>query len=255
MHAVTLARALIHPADLEAWAAGLPPVVRHYDHCAGLGGAAVAVGAGGTVDGPPSCATAGASCGSSSCGSSCCGGGPFTSGRALAPAAGPTSGSGAAGPYSGCSPGSSANNCGTSISTSTSSSSSNSGLVRLKLFSLNDYLGLASHPDVAAAAARSALRVGLGPRSSALVAGYSHSHRQLEAGLAQLKRKNPPNRRDPSTGAPRSGRRRPRARQRCSSRARALGVPVPGLALGRRELRCRARSAAPGIAVIPPPRR
>ena len=115
----------------------------------------MAVGAGGTVDGPPSCATAGASCGSSGCGSSCCGGGPFTSGRAPAPAAGPTSG--AAGLYSGCSPGCSANNCGTSISTSSRRASG--GLVRLKLFSLNDYLGLASHPDVAAAAARSALRV------------------------------------------------------------------------------------------------
>ncbi|GLI60844.1 hypothetical protein VaNZ11_003055 [Volvox africanus] len=60
-------------------------------------------------------------------------------------------------------------------------------LVRLRLFSLNDYLGLASHPEVSEAAARAARQIGMGPRSSALVAGYTHSHRQLEEGLAQLK--------------------------------------------------------------------
>ncbi|GIL65081.1 hypothetical protein Vafri_18853 [Volvox africanus] len=60
-------------------------------------------------------------------------------------------------------------------------------LVRLRLYSLNDYLGLASHPEVSEAAARAARQIGMGPRSSALVAGYTHSHRQLEEGLAQLK--------------------------------------------------------------------
>ncbi|KAG2427191.1 hypothetical protein HXX76_010910 [Chlamydomonas incerta] len=156
--------ALIHTADLEAWAAGQPPVVRHYDHCAGLAGAAATAAAGHG----PGCATA-ATAAPYRCGGCGCGGGdgPSTSGRAGVH----TSCSSACSSDRGCSGG----------------SSSPGALLRLKLFSLNDYLGLASHPDVAAAAARSALRVGLGPRSSALVAGYSHSHRQLEAAIAELK--------------------------------------------------------------------
>ncbi|GIM09184.1 hypothetical protein Vretimale_13087 [Volvox reticuliferus] len=82
--------------------------------------------------------------------------------------------------------------CSSSRRSSNNSNSSSSNtdpgpLVRLRLFSLNDYLGLASHPEVAEAAARAARQVGMGPRSSALVAGYTHSHRQLEEGLAQLK--------------------------------------------------------------------
>mmetsp|Transcript_33223 Transcript_33223/g.60048 ORF Transcript_33223/g.60048 Transcript_33223/m.60048 type:complete len:599 (-) Transcript_33223:73-1869(-) len=60
-------------------------------------------------------------------------------------------------------------------------------LMPLTLFSLNDYLGLASHPNVSGAMALAARHAGLGPRSSALVGGYSHSHRQLEEGLALLK--------------------------------------------------------------------
>jgi hypothetical protein len=57
----------------------------------------------------------------------------------------------------------------------------------LRLFSSNDYLGMSSHPDVRAAAAGAALRWGSGPRSSALVCGYTHDHRVLESGIASLK--------------------------------------------------------------------
>ncbi|MEW5298964.1 MAG: hypothetical protein WDW38_004877 [Sanguina aurantia] len=57
----------------------------------------------------------------------------------------------------------------------------------LKLFSLNDYLGLASHPDVCSAASQVVLQYGMGPRSSALVGGYTSYHRELEQGLAGLK--------------------------------------------------------------------
>lgn len=57
----------------------------------------------------------------------------------------------------------------------------------LRLFSSNDYLGMSSHPDVRAAAASAASRWGSGPRSSALVCGYTHEHRVLESGLASLK--------------------------------------------------------------------
>ena len=45
-------------------------------------------------------------------------------------------------------------------------------LMRLRLFSLNDYLGLASHPE---AATRAAAAVGMGPRNSALVAGCTRT--------------------------------------------------------------------------------
>eukprot|EP00897_Mesotaenium_endlicherianum_P005924 jgi/Mesen1/535/ME000104S10618 len=57
----------------------------------------------------------------------------------------------------------------------------------LKLFSGNDYLGLGSHPAVRASAAKAALQYGMGPRSSALVCGYTHHHRALETDLARLK--------------------------------------------------------------------
>lgn len=57
----------------------------------------------------------------------------------------------------------------------------------LTLFSGNDYLGLASHPAVRAAAAEAALEYGMGPRSSPLVCGYTAHHRRLESSLAALK--------------------------------------------------------------------
>jgi len=47
----------------------------------------------------------------------------------------------------------------------------------LVLFSLNDYLGLSTHDKVRAAAAEAAQRGGMGPRSSAIVAGYTVEHR------------------------------------------------------------------------------
>ena len=58
----------------------------------------------------------------------------------------------------------------------------------LRLFSSNDYLGLSAHPAVRAAAASAAARHGSGPRSSALVCGYTRDHRELETSLASLKR-------------------------------------------------------------------
>ncbi|KAF6252194.1 PLP-dependent transferase [Scenedesmus sp. NREL 46B-D3] len=60
-------------------------------------------------------------------------------------------------------------------------------LVPLLLFSTNDYLGLSAHPAVKAAAAEAAAQVGCGPRSSALVAGFTSEHRQLELELSALK--------------------------------------------------------------------
>lgn len=57
----------------------------------------------------------------------------------------------------------------------------------VKLFSLNDYLGLSTHPRVRAAAAAAAHACGNGPRSSALVGGYTCHHRDLETALAELK--------------------------------------------------------------------
>ena len=60
--------------------------------------------------------------------------------------------------------------------------------VRVRLFSTNDYLGLSTHAAVRAASARAAAQLGSGPRASALVAGYTLAHRQLESALAHLKR-------------------------------------------------------------------
>lgn len=58
---------------------------------------------------------------------------------------------------------------------------------RVLLFSSNDYLGLSSHPAVRRACAEAAAAHGSGPRASALVAGYTASHRDLETALARLK--------------------------------------------------------------------
>ncbi|CAI7832458.1 unnamed protein product [Closterium sp. NIES-54] len=71
---------------------------------------------------------------------------------------------------------------------------------RLVLFSANDYLGLASHPRVRAAAAKvrkllsfpphspqAAWQQGMGPRASALVTGYTTEHEGLEHDIAWLK--------------------------------------------------------------------
>ena len=55
------------------------------------------------------------------------------------------------------------------------------------LFSGNDYLGLADHPLVRAAAAEAAAAHGFGPRGSALICGYTEAHASLEAELATLK--------------------------------------------------------------------
>ena len=57
----------------------------------------------------------------------------------------------------------------------------------IKLFSLNDYLGLATHPRVRTAAAEAYAMYGNGPRASALIAGYTTHHRELETSLADLK--------------------------------------------------------------------
>ncbi|TWT56710.1 8-amino-7-oxononanoate synthase 2 [Thalassoglobus neptunius] len=58
---------------------------------------------------------------------------------------------------------------------------------RLWNFSGNDYLGLASHPSVIAAA-RSALESGVGARASALVSGRTNWHVELEQKLAAFKK-------------------------------------------------------------------
>lgn len=57
----------------------------------------------------------------------------------------------------------------------------------LKLFSLNDYMGLANHPSVCEAAAAAVRKVGQGLRSSALVGGHTTYHAELEQELAELK--------------------------------------------------------------------
>jgi 8-amino-7-oxononanoate synthase len=57
----------------------------------------------------------------------------------------------------------------------------------LTLFSSNDYLGLSHHPEVRRAAAQAAEDLGMGPRGSALVCGYTTAHAALERELADLK--------------------------------------------------------------------
>lgn len=54
-------------------------------------------------------------------------------------------------------------------------------------FGSNDYLGLSTHPEVRSDAAAAAAKYGCGPRSSALLGGYTHYHRELETSLAALK--------------------------------------------------------------------
>lgn len=64
---------------------------------------------------------------------------------------------------------------------------SSQSLTTVKLFSLNDYLGLSTHPEICAASSQAALAYGNGPRSSALVGGYTCYHKDLETALARLK--------------------------------------------------------------------
>jgi 8-amino-7-oxononanoate synthase len=54
-------------------------------------------------------------------------------------------------------------------------------------FASNDYLGLASHPDVIATAVRATRDFGAGPGASRLVAGTQRPHRELEEKLAGFK--------------------------------------------------------------------
>src|SRR5207302_3135306 len=51
----------------------------------------------------------------------------------------------------------------------------------------NDYLGLAGHPAVRAAAAEGAERWGAGAGASPLVSGHMRIHRELELELAEFK--------------------------------------------------------------------
>lgn len=61
------------------------------------------------------------------------------------------------------------------------------GSVRLNAFAANDYLGLGARPDIRSAAAAAASLHGCGPRSSALLGGYTILQRELETSLAVLK--------------------------------------------------------------------
>src|SRR5450432_3184503 len=51
-------------------------------------------------------------------------------------------------------------------------------------FCSNDYLGLASHPEILSAAVEAATRDGFGASASRLVSGDLPAHRHLEANLA-----------------------------------------------------------------------
>ncbi|EFJ39865.1 hypothetical protein VOLCADRAFT_78219 [Volvox carteri f. nagariensis] len=173
--------ALVHHADLAAWVSGQEPVVRHYDHCANTVGAATAVPLrrADITDDVSSvrrydsdrCSSCDGGRGGGGGGGGCAAVGDFNG--ASSPSASAPIREGGVGDVGGGRGG--------------GYPQSREALVRVRLFSLNDYLGLASHPEVAEAAARAAKQVGMGPRSSALVAGYTHSHRQLEEGLAELK--------------------------------------------------------------------
>ena len=68
-----------------------------------------------------------------------------------------------------------------------SSSSVQMGNRQLTVFAANDYLGLSAAAEVRTASAAAALQYGSGPRSSALVCGYTPFHEELEASLAALK--------------------------------------------------------------------
>ncbi|KAJ0961926.1 hypothetical protein J5N97_029754 [Dioscorea zingiberensis] len=63
------------------------------------------------------------------------------------------------------------------------------GEQKMILFSGNDYLGLSAHPALRIAASEAALAHGMGPRGSALICGYTNYHMQVEALLADLKKK------------------------------------------------------------------
>lgn len=56
----------------------------------------------------------------------------------------------------------------------------------LLAFASNDYLGLASHPAIVAAAREGAERYGVGSGASHLVSGHSRAHEQLESRLARF---------------------------------------------------------------------
>ena len=53
-------------------------------------------------------------------------------------------------------------------------------------FASNDYLGLASHPQLVAALAAGAQRYGAGSGGSHLLGGHSRAHAQLEDDLAEF---------------------------------------------------------------------
>lgn len=57
---------------------------------------------------------------------------------------------------------------------------------RVANFSGNDYLGLANHPDVAAALQRGAEQYGVGSGAAHLVCGHSRAHHALEEELAEF---------------------------------------------------------------------
>lgn len=58
---------------------------------------------------------------------------------------------------------------------------------RLTLFSSNDYLGLSQHPAVRRAMSQAVQSIGLGPRGSPLICGYTTAHQALESEIAALK--------------------------------------------------------------------
>lgn len=62
------------------------------------------------------------------------------------------------------------------------------GVGRVVLFASNDYLGLASHPRVIAAAQEAAARYGAGTGASRLISGTGPLHEALEVRLAAFKR-------------------------------------------------------------------
>ncbi|HEY6865476.1 MAG TPA: aminotransferase class I/II-fold pyridoxal phosphate-dependent enzyme, partial [Burkholderiales bacterium] len=57
---------------------------------------------------------------------------------------------------------------------------------RILSFCSNDYLGLASHPDIVAAAQRALAESGVGAGASALISGHDARHELLEGRLAEL---------------------------------------------------------------------
>lgn len=60
------------------------------------------------------------------------------------------------------------------------------GARTVTLFSSNDYLGLAAHPEVKRAAIEAVERHGMGPRGSPLICGYTEAHEALERTIASL---------------------------------------------------------------------